>query len=214
MEYKVADIIREVRIALDQNMTSAPLLELGDVDTLSLEEIIRSKVVDAVRTVEMEAPLYRLGPGLPFGESIAWDTQEGIGSGYVLLPPDFLRLIAFQMTDWNQVVTNAITPADPRYNMQKSRFAGIRGNPERPVVALVNKPVGMALEFYSCAAGKGTGIAIASYQPQPRIIEEKIQIPHQLKDAAVYHAAYLTAASTKDAEQTEKLLDIRNSLMQ
>lgn len=214
MQYRVEDFIREVRIALDRNMSSDALAALGDTDTLALDDIIRSKVLDSVRTVEMEAPLYRLGPGIPFGESIAWDAQEGIGSGYVLLPKDFLRLIAFQMTDWNQAVYEPITPADPRYGMQKSRFPGIKGNPQKPVVALVNKPIGMALEFYSCQGGQGTAIAIASYLPEPRIIEGEIGIPAQIKDAAVYHAAYLTAVTMEESEQSEKLLAVRNSLMQ
>jgi len=214
MQYNVPDFIQEVRIVLDRNMQSDALTALSDVDTLSLEEIIRSKVVDSVRAVIMEAPKVRLGPGIPFGESIAWDSEEGIGSGYVLLPPDFLRLVAFQMTDWKKACYEAITPTDPRYAMQHSQFPGIKGNPDRPIVALVNKPVGMALEFYSCMEGAGTSIAIANYIPQPRIIEEIIHIPRLLKDAAVYHAAYLTAVTMEEIEQAQKLLDIRNSLMQ
>lgn len=214
MQYNVPDFIRDVRVVLDRNMQSDALSALSDVDTLSLEEIIRSKVVDSVRAVIMDAPKVRLGVGVPFGESIAWDTQEGIGSGYVLLPPDFLRLVAFQMTDWRRACYEAITPTDPKYTMQKSQFPGIKGNPDRPVVALVNKPIGMALEFYSCMGGQGTAIAIASYIPEPRIIDEKIHIPHLLKDAAVYHAAYLTAVTMEEIDQAQKLLDIRNSLMQ
>ena len=214
MQYNVPDIVKDVRVVLDRNMSSSALAALGDIDTLSLDEIVKSKIIDSVRTVEMEAPLVRLGPGIPFGESIAWDTQEGIGSGYVLLPPDFLRLIAFQMTDWKRAVYEAITPADPKYQLQHSQFPGIKGNPEKPVVALVNKPTGMALEFFSCMGGQGTAIAIASYMPEPRIIEEKIHIPHLLKEAAVYHAAYLTAVTMEETEQAERLLAIRNSLMQ
>lgn len=214
MQYNVPDFIKDVRIVLDRNMQSDALSALSDVDTLSLEEIIRSKVVDSVRAVIIEAPKVRLGVGIPFGESVAWDTQEGIGSGYVLLPPDFLRLVAFQMSDWKRAAYDAITPTDPKYAMQQSQFPGIKGNPYRPVVALVNKPVGMALEFYSCIGGKGTGIAVASYIPEPRIIENRISIPHLLRDAAVYHAAYLTAVTMEEIEQAQKLLDIRNSLMQ
>ena len=214
MQYNVADIVKDVRIVLDRNMSSTALAALSDVDTLSLDEIIQSRVLDSVRTVDLEAPLYRLGPGIPFGESIAWDTQEGIGSGYVLLPPDFLRLIAFQMTDWRQAVYAPITPADPLYKLQHSQFPGIKGNPDKPVAALVAKPVGMVLEFYSCMGGQGTGIAIASYLPQPRIIEGKVEIPYQLRDAVIYHAAYLTAVTMEETEQAERLLAIRNSLMQ
>ena len=51
MQYKVEDFIREVRIALDRNMSSDALAALGDTDTLALDDIIRSKVMDSVRTV-------------------------------------------------------------------------------------------------------------------------------------------------------------------
>ena len=214
MEYNVADIVREIRVTLDQNMTSDALEGLGDVDTLSLEEIIQSKIIDAVRQVIMSAPVWLLGPGIPFGDSIAWDTQEGIGSGYVLLPVDFLRLVAFQMTDWSQPVYDAITPADPRYAMQHSRFPGIRGCPEKPVVALINKPTGMALEFFSCNGGAGTAIMQANYMPQPSIVEGKISIPYQVKDAAVYYAAYLVALTEQQGELAEKMLAVSNSFIQ
>lgn len=214
MQYNVADFIKDVRTVLDRNMNSEALTELEDVDTLTLDDIIESKVVDAVRMVELEAPTYRLGPGTSFGETVAWDNAEGVGSGYVLLPTDFLRLVVFQMTDWNQAVYEPITPDDPRYKMQKSLFPGIKGNPERPVTVLVNKPTGMALEFFSCTAGEGTGIAIASYIPEPTITDNTIDIPRQLRDAAVYYAAYLTAVTMEEIEQAEKLLTIGKSLMQ
>lgn len=37
--YQVVDIIKDVRIALDQNALSDELAGIGDVDTLSLDEI-------------------------------------------------------------------------------------------------------------------------------------------------------------------------------
>lgn len=214
MEYQVRDIIRDIRVTLDENQTSTPLTELGDSDALSLEDIIRSKIEDAVRTVDLSAPLWMVGPGIPFGKSIAWDGQEGIGSGYIELPTDFLRLLSFQMSDWSRAVFEAITPDSPQYALQSSRFPGLRGNPQKPVVVLVNKPVGMTLEFYSCTGGKGTHVKTANYLPQPRIMQEKIHIPHQLKDAAVYYAAYLVALATGQSDQAEKLLAVSNSLIQ
>lgn len=213
MEYHVADIIKEVRVTLDQNMTSDALTQLGDVDTLALDEIIRGKVVEGVRTAVMNAPLSLLGPGIPFGHSIAWDEEEGQGSGYVRLPNDFLRLIVFQMTDWARPVFEAISPTSAKYNLQHSKFPGIRGNPDKPVVAIVNTAIGMTLEFYSCTGGEGTAIKQASYIPHPRIIAEKIHIPYQLKDAAVYYTAYLTAVTTQQNELAEKLMSVCQTLL-
>ena len=52
MLYSVSELKKDIRIVLDQNMTSEQLFESGDIDTLSLEEIIESKIVDAARLVE------------------------------------------------------------------------------------------------------------------------------------------------------------------
>lgn len=57
MVYKILQIARDVRIAIDQNMTSEQLIATDDIETLSLEEIIRSKIVEAVRRVETAAPV-------------------------------------------------------------------------------------------------------------------------------------------------------------
>lgn len=213
MKYRISDLKREIRIALDQNMSSVPLSELGDADTLSLEEIIGSKIVDAARIVLLNAPLHVLGGGIPFGESINWDSAEGHGSGSVLLPDDFLRLVIFQMSDWIRPVSEAITPADAQYALQHSRYPGIRGCPQKPVVAIVNTGVGMTLEFYSCSAGKGVSIKQASYIPAPRIIDNHIVLSHKVKDAVVYYAAYMVALTTQQGEQAQQLLAVSNSLL-
>ena len=48
---------RDVRIAVDMNRESTPLLLDGDTETTSFDDIIYAKLTDAVRMVEMEAPI-------------------------------------------------------------------------------------------------------------------------------------------------------------
>mgnify|MGYP000053876088 len=43
--YHLDEIAGDVRIALDQNTTSDVLKEIGDVDTLALNDIIKSKII-------------------------------------------------------------------------------------------------------------------------------------------------------------------------
>ena len=213
MDYQVEDIVRQVRVVLDQNMASDTLVALGDVDTLSLEEIILKELPTAIRSVVLAAPIHMLGAGIPFGESIQWDTQQGIGSGYILLPDNFLRLVSFQMSDWSRAVSDAITPAHHQYALQSSRYPGVRGNPQKPVVAIVNRPIGMVLEFYSCKGGSDVYIKIANYIPLPSIQLGKVRMPHLLKDAIVHYTAYLVAMSIQQTEQAEKMLAISKSLI-
>lgn len=214
MNYKVTDLKRDIRIALDQNMNSTPLFDTGDIDTLSMEQIIESKIVDAARTVMRDAPLYLLDGGVNFGDSIGWFSQVGYGGGYMLLPDDFLRLVSFQMSDWSRAVTNPISEDDPLYARQSSRFPGIRGNTQNPVVAIVTRPSGLVLEFYSCSMGANVAIKHASYIPMPKIDDGSIDICEKLKPAVVHYAAYLVALTIGQGDAAAALLNISKDLMQ
>lgn len=213
MNYNVEDIKREVRIALDQNNSSTPLLDIGDIDTLTLEEIIESKIADAARTVLRDAPLHLLDGGVSFGESIGWFSREGIGGGSILLPADFLRLVAFQMSDWSYPVVTAITEDNPLYALQSSRYGGIKGNPQKPIVALSQQPIGLVLEFYSCTAGEGVYVKRATYIPIPIIKSGEIAFCEKLKPAVIYYTAYLVALSIGSSDLAAAMLNISKESM-
>lgn len=214
MIFSVDDIKRDVRIALDQNNSSAPLLDTGDIDTLTLEEIIESKIEDAARVVTRDAAHYLLDGGKAFGESVRWDVREGYGSGSILLPDDFLRLVSFQMSDWSYPIIDAITEDNPIYALQHSRYGGVRGNPQKPIVALSQQPIGLVLEFYSCAAGENTFVKRATYMPIPKITDGDITISEKLKPAVVYYTAYLAALSIGNGDLAATLLNTSKELMQ
>ena len=48
--YQKNKIQEDVRTALDQNMNSDTLKIIGDVDTLALDDIIASKILEAVKS--------------------------------------------------------------------------------------------------------------------------------------------------------------------
>lgn len=213
LTYKqVEDLKREVRVTLDMNMNSQPLAELGDVDTLKLDEIIESKLLTAVRMVEASASPHLIDMGLHFGDNIGWMERPGEGPGYIELPEDFLRLVSFQMSDWSKPVTSPITEDDPRYALQSSRYGGLRGNPQKPVVAIVHEPVGLVLEFYSCTAGAGVKVKQARYIPLPKIENGKIAISNKLVTAVVHQAASLVALSINEDSLAEKMQAICDGL--
>lgn len=209
MEYLVENIIKEVKVALDENVSSTALADIGDVDTLTNDEIIASKVVDAARIVMVNAPVHLLDNGKPFGESIAWDDERCCGK--IHLPDDFLRLVSFKMSDWDMAVTVAITEESPLYLRQQSSFAGVRGNCHRPIVAITQQPVGLVLEFYSCSSCAAT-ITRARYIPMPRIRNHRIEVPEKLKAAIVYYIAYLTALTTGNGNGATACLAIAKEL--
>ena len=200
--YHLDEIAKDVRIALDQNTTSDALREIGDVDTLSLNDIIKSKVVEAVKRIHSSAPPYLLDGGHNFGDEVYWQKCE---SGWVLLPEDFMRFVVFQMSDWERAVFYPISVDDPEYKKQSSRFKGIRGTTQRPVCAISIRPEGRVLEFYSCKSEDAT-VSRAVYLPYPQIDKYgAIEICQRCYDAVVYTIAALVLTTFGDVEKSSAL---------
>lgn len=213
---------RAVKVAIDMNRGDEPLVLDGDMDTLELDDAIFAKLADAVRLVETEAPPWLLGSGhdlfgaeapahFQIGDSsgIFWGED---GKGFIILPDDFMRLLSFRMSDWKRTVFEAISETDPRYALQSSRFAGICGNPEKPVVAVVRRSEGLVLEFYSCRDNSAT-VAQAAYMPFPRVDRHGgIDVAEGCYRAAVYRAAALALASVGD-QLSATMLELSRSLL-
>ena len=208
--YHLDEIAGDVRIALDQNTTSDVLKEIGDVDTLALNDIIKSKIIEAVKRVHSSAPPYLLDGGHNFGDEVYWQKCE---SGWVLLPEDFMRFVVFQMSDWERAVFYPISVDDPEYEKQSSRFKGIRGTTQRPVCAIYIRPEGRVLEFYSCKSQDAT-VSRAVYLPYPQIDKYgAIEICQRCYDAVVYTIAALVLTTFGDVEKSSALNELAKSVL-
>jgi hypothetical protein len=202
--------MQDVRICIDQNMTSDALVESGDIDTLSLDEIIKSKILEAILRVHRDAPNYLLEGGHNFGDAVYWRELE---SGWVILPQDFLRLVVFEMDDWEQAVYQAISTDDPEYEKQRSRFKGIRGTAQRPVCAIAIRPEGRVLEFYSCKS-KNAQVSRAMYIPYPKIDEDNgVDICERCYNAVVYTAAGLTLLTCGETEKGNSVSELAQTFL-
>ena len=202
MIYQVDKILQDVRVCIDQNASSESLLNEGDADTLSLDDIIRSKILESIQTVHLEAPNYLLENGHNFGDAVYWGDQE---SGWCLLPLDFMRLVVFEMSDWEQAVYTAISTDDPEYDRQHSRFKALRGTAQRPVCAIGMRPEGRVLEFYSCKSTDAT-VSRAIYIPYPSIDEDNgVDISERCYRAVVYAIASMTLTTLGESEKAEAL---------
>lgn len=212
--YVVADLVKEVRIIMDENRDSTPLIEAGDEDALSLNEIIAYNLPVAAQIVESEAPRHLLGGGEALATSINWETGSvGNGRGTVILPENFLRLVSFEMSDWERPVTEVITDDDELYAQQFSRFKGLRGSPQSPVVAIVNTPAGTVLEFFSCEEGDSVTVKRARYIPKPVITEKhEIVLCPKLKRSIVYYTAYLVESVNGSADRAQGYLKTSSDL--
>jgi len=209
MIYQIDKVMRDVRVALDLNVNSRQLFKTADVDTLTLDEIIRSKIVDAVRTVEMQAETYLLDSGHNFADAVYWND---LCSGWILLPDDFMRLIVFKMSDWERSVYSAINETDDEYIQMGSRFKGIRGTAQKPVCAVVTRPEGRALEFWSCKSEDAT-IEKAVYLPVPEIREDGIEICERCYRSSIYMAGALVAQALGANDAGQNLVETSKALM-
>ena len=217
MDYSVDDIVRKAKIAIDQNVSSQELASLGDTDTLTLDEIIRSKVEDAARLVEEGAAHYLLDGGQNFGGAIERSGMPA-GAGRIKLDSTFLRLVVFQMSDWVKAATDVITEDDPAYLLQRSRYAGIRGNSERPAVAIIHTTDGPVLEYYG--SSDTSIVKRFLYIPIPKIETKGTSSPNddtialcpKLYRAVVYRLASMTAAIIGASDVAAMLLGTSNEL--
>lgn len=210
MIYQIDKIMQDVRICIDQNMMSDALVESSDIDTLSLDEIIKTKILEAIKRVHLEAPNYLLEGGHNFGDAVYWRELQ---SGWVLLPQDFLRLVVFEMDDWEQAVYQAISTDDPEYEKQRSRFKGIRGTAQKPVCVIAIRPEGRVLEFYSCKSTNAQ-VSRAIYIPYPSIDEDNgVDICERCYNAVIYTAAGLTLLTCGETDKGNAVSELAQTFL-
>lgn len=211
MVYNIHDVMSDVRVCLDQNMTSEQLLQTDDVDTLALDDIIRSKILEAVVRVHTNAPTYLLEQGHNFGDAVFWGDLE---SGWVLLPQDFMRLIVFEMSDWERAVFTAISTTAPEYELQRQRIKALRGTAQKPICVISVRPEGKVLEFYSCKS-ENAYVRRAQYLPYPKIDkDEGVDICERCYTGVVYAAASLVLLTLGEDEKSSALSEISKTALQ
>lgn len=209
--YTLDTICRDVRICLDQNAQGGVLTSLGDVDTLSLDELIRSKVVDAVTRVHSSAPAHLLDGGNNFGDALYW--EDGKTCGLVLLPEDFMRLVVFEMNDWERAVYEVKSVYDADYALQRSRYKGIRGTPQRPICVMGIRPEGRVLEFYSCKSREAR-VRKAVYMPYP-VLDNRggIVVCSRCYRSVVYMIAGLVVMAYGSGEQAQVFVELSKTAL-
>lgn len=203
MSYAVADIVKDVRVAIDENTAVEALSEAGDADTLEMEDIIRSKIPDGINAVRLVAPLKYLDLKLDV-PTVSWvDSAKGIGR--VSLPDDFMRLALFKMSDWKFGAGVAISMVDDGYRQQWSEFKGVRGNANNPVVAISGDAASgnAVLEFFSSDSADATATLL--YISKVTTTADEYDIEGRLYRAVVLKTAALVMAAYGNADMMQLL---------
>lgn len=206
VEYAVSDLVKEVKVLLDRNQESAGLLAPSDSDTLSQAELIESKIVDAARIILSDAPEVE---GTSCKNAVTWTDSNGYYVGKMVLPTDMLRILSVKAEGWNRPA-EIITESDDAYKYQNCKY-GVRGNPERPIAAIVHTANGKSIELYTSTKQDAT-LAFIYVQVPSITTEQKISLPSVLKDSILYMAGYLTCVSLGDTDTASGFLGVARKL--
>lgn len=208
VEYAVSDLVKDVKVLLDRNQESAGLLAPSDSDTLSQAELIGSKIVDAARIILSEAP-EDMVEGTACTNEVTWTDSNGYYVGKMVLPTDMLRILSVKAEGWNRPA-EIISESDDAYKYQNCKY-GVRGNPERPIGAIVHTANGKSIELYT-STKKDATLAFIYVQIPSITTEQKISLPSVLKDSILYMAGYLTCVSLGDTDTASGFLGVARKL--
>lgn len=217
MEKNVSDIIKDVRLRLDMNQEDAMMEGFADTDTLNLDEIIKSKILEGIRLVEQNAPLEMFESPQDGARTavVQFEDREKWVGGVMTLPQNFMRLHSFKMSDWDYSVHDALDVTDDRYPMQHSKYGGVKGNPQMPLVFIKPGATGLVLEFYSC---RDATASIQTFLYIPLTVykddaKTKVEVQTRLYDSCVYEIARLVAVTLAEDEAAGRMDTVANEFI-
>ena len=187
-----SQIVEKAYKCLDEVYPDTPLS--SDIDEFHIEDFVD----DAIRFIGRVAPVRALGVGVSFvpeqepqeGESTTTQTDNDshLRVNPVPLLSGFVRLIAFQMSDWALPVTDALYSDSPRYQQQADPI--LMGTTKRPVVFVCDGDKN--LEYYS-----STGTI---KKAQAFVVSVSANYPEQLSEAIAWKTAELVLSAMNDAQ--------------
>lgn len=197
MKYYISDILKSVRVTLDQNQEETILLE--DADTLQLDALIREKIEECALWVNEHAALEQI---TEVKEVESTNGADERGELTIVLPDDWLRLKVAKMQDWKVPVRIAVSDVSDVALMRWSDYKGIRPTPLRPMAVETEIADGRALVL--CGSEEDAELEYIRYVPIPKIAEESeteaeyIDFTEQLYASLVNRIASVVAVTWQD----------------
>ena len=185
-------IVEKAYKCLDEVYPDTPLS--SDIEEFRVADFVD----DAIRFIGRVAPVRALGVGVSFvptkepqeGESTTTQTDDDshLRVNPVPLHSGFVRLIAFQMSDWALPVTDALYSDSPRYRQQADPI--LMGTPKRPIVFICDGDTN--LEYYS-----STGTITKA---QAFVVLGTVNYPEQLSNVIAWKTAEMVLSAMNDAQ--------------
>lgn len=195
MQYSIPDVIKAVRIILEENEYGQPLSDILDTNSLGLDSIIQKSIPVAVTHINSLCPWYLLE-----GTTIL------NGSGSDIRIPSGARPIYAKCAEWSIPVTKFHSTDSVEYKKEKFGVEGVHANRNKPSGFLVSDAT-----VQLCPSGT---IEKFIYVDLPKEIDGKIEISGKVFEATCYYTAHLVKAryGTPDNSMLEVAVNLIKSM--
>lgn len=191
----IEQIKADVRLVIDESEDNSELLAAFDPITIETDNITESMILQSIDEVHKSAQLYML-VDVRHSEGLSLTAYRKGHKAYI--PDDFLRFVCADCADWERTVYDPIDQDSDEYMMQSSKWAGVRGTTERPVVAIIPGPDALQMEVYTT----GANTVNLTYIKKAGIDQEnKVEIASMCYRALLYTIAKYYLISTGNNQQ-------------
>lgn len=221
MEALMSDLVTAMRLAIDEVKHD----DLNDIFDDDSDNQMMQAIETAAQQILLQAPMELLEPqrvqvslnALGAQDYDAIQTQYTDGHGNLVIPDDWLRLVALRLKSWPTTLTSLMEPDSREAQMQACRWT--RGTPQKPKGMITVSPTtGKRVLMYWTAGryeanhAEETGkvydhaVELFTYIPFQKVEDSKLIIPlrEEGKKLIVYRAISIFLVSKKEAELAEK----------
>lgn len=217
----MSDLVTAMRLAIDEVKHD----DLNDIFDDDSDNQMMQAIEAAAQQILLQAPMELLEPqrvqvslnALGAQDYDAIQTQYTDGHGSLVIPDDWLRLVALRLKSWPTTLTSLMEPDSREAQMQACRWT--RGTPQKPKGMITVSPTtGKRVLMYWTAGryeanhAEETGkvydhaVELFTYIPFQKVEDGKLILPlrEKGKKLIVYRAISIFLVSKKEAELAEK----------
>ena len=206
----VEELIKKVRITMDENSSSSRLAEIKDIDSLQLDELIRESIVAGVKYIHSNADVTELTEDVTEDASTSSVEEEMVGTDkhiqYIDCPSDFHVLSSIKMSRWKKPVRILSSLNNVNEDIELCPYYGIGSDQESPAVYLTERNDKRVFMACSCDE-EGSSLETFRYLPIPSIKEGNIKIIKGREDDCAYAIAYNVFMSLGDSSMASAMAE-------
>lgn len=222
----VENIIKAVRWCFDEENSNPSSLADSTVlgsDSALMNNIIKSKIGDALRWVCLYAPAELLGGSDETGTAtgilvdVSSPTVTAVydgKAGKITLDEDFIKLARVRVDGWHRAVKVPLEEDSDEY-LQLLDTNGATATIDRPQAAIIDKAT-KELEVWPWATGQSVSLTyvadVDTDIDSSSSSSATVAIPPRTKSAFIYYIAFLTLSAYEDSRSVRMLEIARMNL--